>query len=172
MKVREVFQRTRQIRIPEKGHPVERTVSKEFLKSLDIDVPIRSIDRTHMTSEDGIFNIAAVDKTPKSLLSERGIKPPSNKEWVFFGIDENQCCWLFSSKPYFLYAAFSYVIDNLLEKDTGNLKHWMREISFAIEKSTFDIFFTQYARLIRHFDRKEYIRECARLGFSHIEVNA
>ncbi len=172
MKVREIFQQTRLIQIPEKGHPVEKTVAEEFLQSFDINVPIQAVSPPHMKSDKGILNIAVADESLQSLLSGQGVKPPSEKEWVFFGIDENQCCWLFSSKPYFLYAAFSYVLQNLLEQDTAHPKHWMREMSFAVEKSTFDIFLTQYARLIRRFNREQYIRECARLGFTHIEVNA
>ena len=44
--------------------------------------------------------------------------------------------------------------------------------TFSVEKSTFDLFLTQYARTLRGFDRERYIREYARLGFTHIEVNA
>ena len=51
MKVREVFQRTHQIQIPERGHPVEKTIAEEFLKSLDINVPIQLVSPSHMKSE-------------------------------------------------------------------------------------------------------------------------
>jgi len=40
-----------------------------------------------------------------------------------------------------------------------------------VEKSTFDLVLNQYARIIRPFDRERHIREYARLGFSHVEVN-
>jgi hypothetical protein len=172
MKVRDVFEQIRQIQIHEKGQPVERIIAEEFLKLFKINAPIQPVTSSHIRSEEGVFNIAVVDEILKPLLSGQGIEPPSDKEWVLFGIDENQCCWLLSSKPYFLYASFSYIMEDILEKDAGSLKHWMREMSFAVEKSTFDIFLTQYARLIRRFKREEYIRECARLGFTHIEVNA
>lgn len=172
MKVKEVFQQTQQIRIPEKGHPVERSVAHEFLKSVEIDIPIQLVSPSHMKSKKGIFNIAVIDEGLPSLLSEKGISPLPEKDWIFFSIDENQCCWLLSLKPCFLYAAFTNIIENLMEQDIVHVEHWFREMSFSIEKSTFDIFLTQYGRLICNFNREQYIREYARLGFSHIEVNA
>ncbi len=172
MKVREVFQQIRQVRIPQKGYPVEETVAKELIGSLNINAEIKTVDPSDMKSEAGIAYIAVGTEDLKKLLLQRGAKLPSNKEWVFFGIDESKCCWILSSKPYFLYAGFSFVLENMIENDASNLKQWIREMTFSIEKSTFDIFLTQYARFIRNFNREEYIREYARLGFTHIEVNA
>ncbi len=48
---------------------------------------------------------------------------------------------------------------------------WYREAAFDWQRSTFDLLLTQYARLARGFDKEAYIREYARLGFTHIEVN-
>jgi hypothetical protein len=45
-------------------------------------------------------------------------------------------------------------------------------MSFSLEKSTFDLFLTQYARLVRDFFPEQYIRQYARVGFTHVEVNA
>lgn len=180
MRVREVIQKTRQIRIPRKGFPVESTVAKELLEILDKKAVIKTVDSSDMKSEKGIFYAAVATEQIIKILIEKGVRglslnrnyPPSYKEWVFFGIDENQCCWLLSSKPYFLYTVFSYFVENLLEEETSGLKRSMNEMSFTVEKSTFDLFLTQYARLIRNFNREKYIREYARLGFTHIEVNA
>ena len=172
MKVKDVFLQVRQVRIPLKGYPVEETVAKEVLNSLDSGVTIQHTEPLNMKSGAGIFYIAVSTESITKSLLEQGVKLPSDKEWVFFSIDENRCCWLLSSKPYFLYTVFSYVMENLLDCDVSHLKRWVKKMSFSVEKSTFDIFLTQYARLIRHFSQERYIREYARLGFTHIEVNA
>ena len=172
MKVREMLQKTRSIRIPEEGYPVEMTVAEGLLNSVEPGATIQHTDKSGMKSGAGIFYVAVADKNLTESLVNQGIKLPSGEEWVFFDIDKNKCCWLLSAKPYFLYTALSYVLENLSENDVSNLRTWTREMSFAIERSTFDIFLTQYARLIRDFNREQYIREYARLGFTHIEVNA
>jgi len=172
MKLKEALNHVRQIRIPDKGYPVEATAAKELQNLLDTHVVIQAGDPLDMKPEPGIFYMAVAAESIKKMFTQQGVKWPSEREWVFFDIDENQCCWLLSSKPHFLYTGFSYIMENLLEYDVLQLKQWMREMSFAIEKSTFDIFLTQYARLMRHFSREQYIREYARLGFTHIEVNA
>jgi len=172
MKAKEVFKQVRQVRIPQVGYPVEETVAKEFVKSLGSDAALQPVQPAEMKSEQGIFYIAVADESLIRLLQNQGLEFPSPKDWIFFGVDDRSCSWLLSSKRYFLYAGFSYVMEKLLEFDVSQLKRWMRSASFAVEKSTFDLFLTQYARLIRSFKREEYIREYARLGFTHIEVNA
>lgn len=172
MKVKEVLNEIREVRIPHVGYPVEETVARELLKFLASGATIQPVQPEEMKSEKGKFYIAVADESLTRLLQEKRLKIRSLKDWVFFGIDEKSCCWLLSSKPYFLYAAFYYVMEKQLEDDASRLKPWLRSMSFSVEKSTFDLFLTQYARLIRDFRREEYIREYARLGFTHIEVNA
>lgn len=172
MKAKEVLKQTRQVRIPRVCYPVEETVAKQILKWLGSGAAIKPVHPTEMKSEEGKFHVAVADESLARLFQKKGLKIPSSKDWVFFGIDEANCCWLLSSKPYFLYAGYSYLMDELLEYDVSRLRKWIRRMSFAVEKSTFDLFLTQYARLIRGLNREEYIREYARLGFTHIEVNA
>ncbi|MBE0461351.1 MAG: hypothetical protein IBX60_06940 [Candidatus Aminicenantes bacterium] len=172
MKLKEVLKQTRKIRIPQKGYPVERTIAEELLQQIGGSIDIQAVKDMDMKSEKWAFYIAVADENLKKLLSQMRVQLPSEKEWIAFSVDENMCCWLISSKPYFLYAAFSYVMENMLDSDVSRLKKWVRKIAFDVEKSTFDLFLTQYARLIRKFKREHYIREYARLGFTHIEVNA
>jgi hypothetical protein len=110
---------------------------------------------------------------PQGILQKKAkILTSPGKEWVHFSCEENGGALLASSKPYFLYTAFSYLVEDLLDQSFDQVKHWTKEMSFAVEKSTFDLFLTQYARMIRDFSPEHYIREYARLGFSHVEVNA
>lgn len=172
MKLKDALGEVREVWIPEKGHPVEETVAKELLRSLGAEAVIKHVDSDKMKSGQRIFFISVAGKELTELLSKQGVQIPSEKDWVFFNAEKNNSFWLISSKPCFLYSGYRYIFEHLIDEDVSCLKKWLREISFSIEKSTFDLFLTQYARLIRDFKREEYIREYARLGFTHIEVNA
>ncbi|MFW6123975.1 MAG: hypothetical protein ACOC5G_02025 [Acidobacteriota bacterium] len=118
------------------------------------------------------FYVSVIEDSQKILSSFPRVKLLSEKEWILFHTDFNNCAWLLSSKPHFLFMTYQYVLENFLNVDFSHLTPWMKTISFPVEKSTFDLFLTQYARIMRHFDKAHYLKEYARMGFSHVEVNA
>ncbi len=172
MSIKNAFCQISQILIPQHGHRVERTVADELVRFLDYDVVIQKTRRPPGQDRQGVFLIAVADEKWKRRLVRSGVKIPRDSDWVHFYIGKNLGGCLLSSKPSFLYAAFREVLEQLSENGRAGRLSWIKEISFPIEKSTFDLFLTQYARTLRKFDREGYIREYARLGFSHIEVNA
>ena len=172
MKISEALQQVRQVRIPLKGYPVEETIAKELLGLCDSRAEVSKVEDSGFISEEGALYIAVVPKGFHSHLDHKRLVFSSQDNWVSLNSDVNQCLWLLSSKPYFLFTGFTHLIEDLLDEDISDGLPWMQEMAFSAEKSTFDLFLTQYARLIRDFDREKYIREYARLGFTHIEVNA
>jgi len=170
MTLREVLQQIKKVKISRLANPVEQTVASELCGYLSQGAEVLSVDPTQMKLEPGTLCVAIASQDLKQI----NIKIPrsSGREWVHFSCEENGCGWLVSSKPYFLYTVFAYLVENLLDQDFNQVRHWTREMSFAIEKSTFDLFLTQYARLIRDFSSEQYIRQYARVGFTHVEVNA
>jgi len=50
MKVREMLRKTRSIRIPEEGYPVEMTVAEELLNSIESGATIQHTDKSGMKS--------------------------------------------------------------------------------------------------------------------------
>ncbi len=172
MKIREVMQQVREVRIPKKGFPVEETIAKDLIKSCHIRAEVRSVEDAGFISEEGTLYVAVAPKGLLGRLDQQGLIFSSSHDWVSLNSDINRCLWLLSSKPCFLYLGFSHLIEDLAHRDVAEGLPWMKEMGFSVEKSTFDLFLTQYARLIRDFDRERYVREYARLGFTHIEVNA
>jgi hypothetical protein len=170
MTLREALQHIKRVKISRFAHPVERTVVSELIEFLPQGADVLSVDPSKLKTEPGILCVAVASQD--NLKKRIKVSPSSGKEWVHFSCEENGCSWLASSKPYFLYALFSYLVENLLDWDVNRVRDWTREMSFAVEKSTFDLFLTQYARLIRNFSPEQYIRQYARLGFTHVEVNA
>jgi hypothetical protein len=172
MKISEVLRQVRQVRIPHKGFPVEQTIAKELLPLCDNRARVVKVAENGFISEEGTLYIAVVPKGLRTVLNHQGLAFSSNDDWVSINSDVNQCLWLLSSVSSYLYTGFTQLVENFLDEEVDAVLPWMQELAFSVEKSTFDLFLTQYARMIRNFDREKYIREYARLGFTHIEVNA
>jgi len=172
MKLREMMEHIRKIHIPQGGCTVEKTIAYELKKDLCLqaDIEIVPFNRYNPT-QDSVF-IGVMDNTLLQNFSNRSFDIPSKREWVYFDIDSNNRALLASSQSHFLYAGFSDIFGSHIDEDVSKFKNGLRFMSFSREKSTFDLFLTQYARLIRNFNREQHIREYACLGFSHIEVNA
>jgi hypothetical protein len=170
MRLKEALHQVKKIKISRSAHPVELTVADELKRMLSPRAVVLTVDTNAMKPESGCLCVAiASEDIP--FLDVKDL-PSSGREWVHFSLKKNGSGWLVSSKPYFLYALFSYVTENLLDQDLDLVKPFSREMSFSMEKSTFDLFLTQYARLIRDFAPEPYIRQYARVGFTHVEVNA
>ena len=172
MKLREMLGLIRKIYIPQDGFPVEKTIAKELKKDLCAKADILEVPVDFDNPGPQTLFVGVTDKNRLHKLSNRSLDFSSNREWVYVDVDPHSRILLSSSQPCYLYAGFSDIIKDRLDQNSSELVHWLRFLSFSREKSTFDLFLTQYARLIRNFNREQYIREYARLGFSHIEVNA
>jgi len=169
--VKDVFRQTRWVNIPRKKLPVEATIAAEFVSDWAAEGVFQRRDSLSMPSQVDTFYIAVVPPGEDRTVSLPGMDKRRDKDWCYFYTDEGRCSWLISSKPAFLYMAWTYLKEHMAEQSVKDLSPWFHQPGFAVEKSTFDLFLTQYARLIRDFKREEYVREYARLGFTHIEVN-
>lgn len=169
MKINEQLRGIRRIRIPQKGFSVERTIAKELISYLDSGAVIQPVEIQEMKSSPHVINIAVATDEICSHLNELGIASPKNKN-IYFKLDEKQCAWLISGSPQFLFCGYTYLVEEVFQA-VDLRDEWTFLPAFEEEKSTFDLFLTQYARLLRGLDRRQYIREYARLGFSQIEVN-
>jgi len=172
MKIRDIFCGIRTIRVPRSGCPVEQTIAGEIEPYLGGRARVEAGDGPPRSWQSRTLFIAVADGRWEKWLIRSGAKIPRGKDWVYFYAAREGSVFLLSSKPSFLYAAFAYVMENFLDLGADKMKPWVRTMSFSIEKSTFDLILTQYARTLRGFDRESYIRNYARLGFTHIEVNA
>jgi len=172
MTVRDRLGEVRHVFIPGKGHPVEETTARELLPFLKPGAAIRRSGGRTGAGERSAIHIAVADAAWISRLSREGLKVPANKDWIYIHFEPGGPAFLAGSQPCFLFAGLAHLVEDLLDRDVNEFRHRFREISFSVEKSTFDLALTQYARIMRKFDRDRYVREYARLGFTHIEVNA
>lgn len=95
-----------------------------------------------------------------------------SKDWMMARIKPDAGIELLASRPHLLYYLFSFITEdwkNLrVEEFTKGKIHYP---SFSNLRPVYDLFLTQHARTVRNFDREEHVRNLARMGFSHAEVN-
>lgn len=169
--LKDYFAQLKSIRISHSGPTVENTIAMELISSLAPAAKIQPVDLPQ-SPEPKCLTVTVVRdlETWHPVLSQDLIF--SSPDWIYFHVDEKLQGWLLSSRACFLYLALTYVQENFLDQNVPLAHPWKKEMAFAYDKSTFDLFLTQYARMIRNFERELYIREYARLGFTHMEVNA
>lgn len=158
MTLAEAFHQLQTIAYPASGHEVEKTVAGLFQKSL---APQAEVVTNGPTAGKRILKIF-VSSTEES---QRG--------WMRLRFGADGSGELTVSRPPLLYALFTKVQEELLNEDVATFQNGKTyEASFAWHRPLFDYLLTQTWRTARDFDPEEHIRHYARLGYSHIEVNA
>ncbi len=156
------------IEYPSKCRLVVHTVANELKNRLAINALLKQCPKAGK-SEEHIFRISIADD---NFIKTGQIKNSGDKDWMYFRVDETGSGEIVTSKPHLLYSFFCRIADEWLDEDINKFKKgWSATTTFKCQRSLMDIFFAHQYRTARHFDREAYVRECARLGFSHIEVN-
>ena len=102
----------------------------------------------------------------------RGMKAPGMGErWILFDAGRRGRARLAASHAHYLYAFFTHLVENCRERPVAELSRGPREPSFAWQRPVWDLYFNQAARSVAGLDRPDYVRQMARLGFTHLEVN-
>jgi hypothetical protein len=171
LSLRERLERIRLIRVSKGGPPVERTVARELRELVHPSARLEVRPPQALSSGGVAFHALVHRPALAPLLVRLGLRPPRGREWAAFVLDGRGDFWLIASRPSGLFAGWSVLREDLLDRPDRPFR-WLRPLTFDSQKDTFDLFLTQYARLIRGLDRERQIREMARIGFTHVEVNA
>jgi hypothetical protein len=78
---------------------------------------------------------------------------------------------LVASRARHLYAFYRWLVECRGEEPLASWRRRTLRPTFRWMRPVFDLYFTQSARTVRNLDRDAYVREMARLGFTHLEVN-
>ncbi len=168
MKLSEAFKRTKAIEFSTNSVPVVQTVATELNKRLAINAKLAKLGQRSEVHE-GVFRIAVVDD---QFLERPQQNSPDDKDWMYFRLDDTGGGEILTSASHLVYGLFCQVADEWAKEDVKKFeKGRLTTTTFKWHRSLMDIFFAHQYRTARHFDREAYVRECARLGFSHIEVN-
>lgn len=166
--IRESLLQCTSIQCTSQAQRVEYTVALELQSFLGGKASIG-----HSTSLDapaGSIRVAVVGEQSKwksihsSLVGER--------DWMMARAADGQGIELLASRPHLLYMLFRRVMEEWSNQDRGEFRNGrIQQAAFPNLRPAYDLFLTQHARTVRQFNRQEYFRELARLGFSHVEVN-
>ncbi len=169
MKIKEVLAKIDRIYISSKSQRVVLTAAEEMKKNC-VSASIISVSK-EIKEQAGAFYIAlANSEMGKKLLPA---KPnDQSEEFIYLQLKENGSGILISSHKNFLFSFMCNLLENWDNKDVGQYQtgKWITP-AFKWHRSTFDYFLTQMGRVQRNLNRANYIRDLARLGFTHVEVN-
>lgn len=167
MKLIEAFNNIRKIEYLKGAPPVVVTVTDEIVKEFP-KIKKAAVSKFGK-AEDGILKIAVADKNVLKALQLEMKKDT----YVYLQMNENGSGILLSSHTNFLYA---FVRSMLEDKDAHTLDAFKNGYTinpaFKWQRLTYDYFLTQPGRIQKNLNRESYIQGVARLGFTHLEVNA
>jgi hypothetical protein len=147
------FSNVRQITVPEAAAEVFQTVAAELACRTGADV-VRG--PAPATSTAGVFTVGPARHGGPARLVLRHDGSGS----------------LTAGRPEGLFAAALYALDVLGTRDAGPAAAGISlEPSFPWNRSCYDIFLTQEARIQSGFVADTYVRRLAESGFTHVEVN-
>lgn len=168
MTVRDALKLVQKIEYGTTCRPVVKTVVQEMKNQCCENAKLIQLGKASKAKEGTIRIFIATEK----LVEIKNKKDFGDKDWMYLRLDEQGGGELVTSQPHLLYGLFRHLVDEWLDLDVKQFQEgWSTTTTFKWQRSLMDIFFAHQYRTARHFDREAYVREIARLGFSHLEVN-
>jgi hypothetical protein len=161
MKILEALKKTRTIRIAEGAPEVVRTAAERLLRAVDGAI------ETGKAPAAGTIELAVVDSAE---FENMGCAAKGGAAYARIGADGSGR--ILVSRPFLLYGFVSWLIEAAGDRPASAFEEGaFIEPAFRWQRTSYDYFLTQEARIQKGLDRESYVREMARLGFTHIEVN-
>jgi hypothetical protein len=147
---------------------VERTVAHELQTIVGNRVEIKQ--SAGLTAPAGSIRVAVIQEKGKWHALHPSLD--GTKDWMMVRAKNGSGIEVLASRPHLLYYLFTMLVEDWKgmgaeEFAKGKIVH----PSFHNLRPVYDLFLTQHARTVRNFNREEHVRNLARLGFSHAEVN-
>ena len=153
--VRDALLRTRRVVYERNGPSVLRTVAERIATAASNAV----VDSSPTNDGSGVVRIA--------------IGTPFNRPdtWMFFRIDESGSGTVSASHAHWLYALSSLAAGDWLTRGIQDFENGLRiEPAFTWVRNLSD-FFVGSLRGAKQFRKKEFVRQLAEQGFSHVTIN-
>lgn len=163
MTIKEVLHKIKTIQIPKNPLPVEKTCAAELIKFVKNGV--------QTTSKENSFKVA-VAKNADFNIEEIENKAPKDKHWAYLRINEKASGEIIVSHTALLYSYTVRLLEDWKNRpvtDFVNGKYYTA--AFKWHRPLFDYLLTQMWRTARNFDPEDHIKELARSGHTHLEVN-
>ncbi len=166
--VKQALHQTRYILYPQDGYPVDATVARALQKYLAPQAQFALIVPKEIQLQgEHVIKISIADEGLSSYRREN-IK----RDWMFFQIDSSGSGELTCSRPHLLYALFCRIQEEWLDQPVSRFEQGKIEYPAFQWLTGRDAFFGWRRRYSKHYDAESTIREIARMGGSHVVVNA
>lgn len=169
MNVAAALNNTTIIQVPTRPLPVEETSARE------VQIISRSSPQIVMqdkpASSAAIFRMAVAGNAYPDFEKIKTVAP-QGKHWAYFRINSDGAGELIVSHPALLYAYTTRLIEEWANQPVSifeNGKYYAA--AFKWHRPLFDYLLTQTWRTARNFSPEEHIKELARAGYTHLEVN-
>ncbi len=169
--VAEALKKTRVLAVPGNGRPVDRTVAEELRRELAPQAQVRSAGPDEAAGP-GVVRIAVADENLAAGPSPEARRRATGKDWMFFRLAPDGSGELVTSAPHLLYALYRLVKDDWAGLDAAGFEKG-NVVSPAFSRlEGGDNYLANPKRVAAGYDAETSVRELARLGFSHVPVNA
>jgi len=169
--VADALKNIRVLAIPANGRPVDRTVADEFHRDLAPQAEIKTPDQSGW-NEKGIFRIAIADEKFLTGPSSDALRESGGKGWIFLKLAPDGSGELTTSAPHLLYALYSLLREDWLGLDAAGFENGKVVVPRFSRLEGGDNYLANPKRVAAGYDAERSVRELARLGFSHVPVNA
>jgi hypothetical protein len=168
MTVREALLQTQYILYPQDGYPVDATVARELEKKLAPQAQFALITPEEIQIEGAhVLKISIADEG----LTRYG-RENTERDWMFFQIDSSGSGELTCSKPHLLYALFCRLQEEWLDQPVSQFRQGRIDYPAFQWLTGRDLYYGWRYRFSKQYDPHASIREIARMGCSHVAVNA
>lgn len=166
--LRDILKDCRKIKFGSKGLPVERTVAAEMAALAGSRMPFE-ISHNGSRHPSTVWCGVVGDRKEWARIHPDLVHV---KQWGFVRGASGGGLEILSSDPEFMYGWWIWVKEEWNRLDAKALESGIiKTPTFASNRPQYDLFLTQHARTVRRFDPEAYVKDLARLGYTHVEVN-
>jgi len=169
--VAEALKNVRVLAVPPEGRPVDWTVAEEFRRDLAPQAALQTVGRG---GEDGrgVFRIAVAGENITAGPSPDALRAAGGKSWMFLKLSPDGTGELTVSAPHLLYALYSLLKEDWLGLEAAGFENGRVVVPGFTRLEGGDNYLANPKRVAAGYDAEASVRELARLGFSHVPVNA
>ncbi|MGZ5424091.1 MAG: hypothetical protein ACXW2V_05755 [Candidatus Aminicenantales bacterium] len=167
----DALKRVRVLAIPETGRPVDRTVAEEMRRGLVPRAEIKAFGQSRAEGS-GVFRIAVADEKLAAGPAPEALRRAGGKSWMFLKLGPDGSGELSASAPHLLYALYALLKDDWLPLAAAGFETGRVVVPRFSRLEGGDNYLANPKRVAAGYDAEASVRELARLGFSHVPVNA
>ncbi|MDH4198167.1 MAG: hypothetical protein OEW05_12200 [Candidatus Aminicenantes bacterium] len=171
LKVRDALKNVQAVVYPDRGRPVDRTVAEALVQELVPQARVEAVKAPETLSSPSL-RIAVADEKFAAGPASTAPDKPDEPGWMFIKLGADGSGELVASRAHLLYPLFCLLKEKWLDSDLGAFAagKLIRPAFARLEGG--DNYLANPKWVAEGYDAETSVRELARLGFSHVPVNA